>query len=159
MEAAKAGLQQLILERDFYRKELFIANQVIGESNFQILEFNRLDRLLTDAHRQLYIRSPEGHSKPPLPKNWIGTWQSSPHEFPALVCAEDAWRQGNLQAALSHMPGMLNRDDFDLQHRVNVRILYAAMVLSSGVNYPIALRYAEEALQLAFEHRLYNLAR
>ena len=152
----KAALQQIIIERDFFRKEALIANQVIGELGSEIIKF---DKLLADALRQLHCYGPEAPSKRPLPKNWIGTWQSSPHEYPSLVSAEQTWRNGNLQAALNQMPGTLDRKDFDLKHRVNVRLLYAAMISSSGANLDTALLYAEEALQLASTYHLYELAR
>lgn len=151
----KAALHQLINERDHFRKELAIALQAIDELQFQIIEF---DRLLANAHRQLYIHDPRRASRSALPKNWIGVWQSSPQEFPALVCVEDAWRNGHLQSALNQMPTMLERSDFGHQHRVNARLLYSAMISSSGANFPIALQYAEEALQLASKYRLHELA-
>ncbi len=154
-QQVKAALQQIIDERDHYEKELSIAEQAIQEFQFQIIEY---DRLLADAHRQLSIHDPKRTSKISLPKHWIGTWQSSPEEFEALVCVEDAWLKGNLQAALNLMPGMLERIDLGHRHRVNAMLLYSAMISSSGANLMIALRYTEEALTLATRHRLHELA-
>ena len=154
-QEVKAALQRIIHERNHFQKELAIAKEAINELQFQIIEFNRL---LANAHKQLYIHDPKRLSRSILPKTWIGTWQSSPQEYPALTSVEETWRNGHLQTALNQMPGMLDREDFGNHHRINARLLYSAMISSSGANLPIALHYAEEALQLASTYRLHELA-
>ena len=155
IQQVTAACRKLVEERDYWRKEASILNQANMELQFENLE---LDRLLTNAHRQIYADSPERLSGYSIAKSWIGTWESSPEEYPALICVEDAWRNGRLQAALNQIPPMLERKDFGHHHQVNVRLLYCAMISSSGANLLVALHYAEEALQLATKHRLHELA-
>ena len=154
-EQAKASLQQIIRERDHFRNELFIARQAITEMEYHFFE---CDRLLANAHRKLHLQGVDQVSPLSVPMAWIGTWRTSPKEYPALVCAEDAWQQGRLQKALSMMPGLLQREDLGHRHCVNVRLLYSNLIRSGGADLMVALRYAEEALQLATEFRLHDLA-
>ena len=150
----EAALLQIINERNHYRNESAIKTQTIHELVFQIVE---RDRLLANAHRKLYVYDPRRQSRSP-PQDWIGVWLTDPQQFPALLPVEDTWRNGRLQAALNQMPEMLARDDLGLNHRVNARLLYTAMIWSSGGNIAIALQYAEEALDLATWSRLHKLA-
>lgn len=154
-EQVKAALQQIINERDYLRKELALAKQSILELEFQNIE---LYRMLTNAHKQLYLHDPTRISTVSSPKSWIGTWQTSPEEFPALTGVENTWRNGHLQRALSQMPQMLERKDFGHRHRVNARLLYSALIQTSGGNYHAALHYAEEGLRIASEFKLHELA-
>lgn len=156
MEDFKAQIVRIIKERDDLRLELAHAKTTIVELESQNIE---LDRLLSNAHTQLYAND-SSRSSDPVPKaSWIGTWKrSSPLEYPALVPVEMVWSNGNLQHALNQMPAMLERSDFGHRHRINARLLYSALIQSSGRNFQIALNYAEEALQIASELRLHELA-
>lgn len=155
MEEFKTQLVQIIKERDELRTELAHAKTAIIELENQNIE---LDRLLANAHSQLY-ENDSTRSSDPIPKaQWIGTWlRLSPAMYPALAPIETIWRNGNLQHALKLMPTMLERNDFGHSHRINARLLYSALIQSSGGNFHIALQYAEEALQIASELRLHEL--
>ena len=154
-QTVKSALQQIISERDHYRKELSIANQAIQCLESHIIE---LDRLLANAHRQLYVHEPRHRPKRSLPKSWIGPWQCSPKEFPTLTHAEEAWRDGHTQMALTQIPKLLERHDLGCQHRINTLLLCSAMISSAGGDYSMALSFVEEALKLASQYRLYELA-
>lgn len=156
MDDIKGQVVQIIKERDELRTELAHAKTTIVELENQNIE---LDRLLSNAHTELYAND-STRSSDPVPKaSWIGTWKrSSPVDYPALVPVEMAWSNGNLQHALNLMPTMLERTDFGHHHRINARLLYSALIQSSGRNFQIALKYAEEALQIASELRLHELA-
>lgn len=156
MEEFKAQLVQIIKERDEIRTELSHAKTAIVELENQNIE---LDRLLANAHTRLYANDSTRWSNPVPKASWIGTWKrSSPLLYPALVPVEMEWCNGNLQHALNLMPTMLERADFGHRHRTNARLLYSALIQSSGKNFHVALKYAEEALQIASELRLHELA-
>lgn len=154
-QRVKAACQQVIDERDYWRKEASILKQAITELQFEKLE---LERLVDNAHRQIKIDNPKRLQEYSIQSTWIGTWKCSPQEYPALVCVEDAWRNGHLQQALNQMPTMLERKDFGHHHQVNARLLYCALISTSGVNLMLGLHYAEEALQLATRYHLQELA-
>lgn len=149
------ALKCIVGERDALRKELSIAKETITELELQNTEYNRL---LTNAHKEISAHDPERSPISPLPKSWIGTWLSSPLDYPTLLPAEEAWQNGHLQRALNMMPAMLAREGLSHHHQINARLLYSAMLQSSGSNLAIALQYAEEALQSAIDYRLYHLA-
>ncbi|MCJ1454798.1 hypothetical protein MMC28_005151 [Mycoblastus sanguinarius] len=151
---AQATLLKLISERDQLRMELAYARSTIVELETQNVEFTRL---LSNAHAALQACD----AKPfvfPSPKRWIGTWHSSPSEYPELAPIEDAWENGRLQHALSQMPAQLERTDLGHRHRINARLLYSALIQSSGDNFNSALLYAEEACQIAMEVNMQELA-
>ncbi len=149
-----AALQSIVSERDALRNELSIAKQTITELELQNTQF---DRLLTKAHRHFYTPDPDRGPVSPPPKTWIGTWLSSPLDYPALLPVEEAWRNGHLQQALILMPALLAREDLDEYHHVNCRLLYSALIQSNGSDFSMALQYAEEALQIATDHKLHQL--
>lgn len=149
-----AALKSIVSERDALRNELSIARQTITELELQNTEF---DRLLTKAHKQFYTLDP--HKKPVCPprKSWIGTWLSSPLDYPSLTPVEEVWRNGHLQQALTMMPALLAREDLGEYHHVNCRLLYSALIQSSGSDFLIALQYAEGALKIATDQKLHQL--
>ena len=142
-------------ERDEIRKELLYAKTAVVELENQNLE---LDRMLKIAQSQLAEHIPKRSSTPAL-KDSIGTWLSSPDEYPGLLSVENTWRNGHLQEALSQMPTLIEREDFGIRHQINARLLLSSMIQSSSHNYPLALRWAEEALRMASqEQQLLDLA-
>ncbi|KAL9104052.1 MAG: hypothetical protein Q9163_000949 [Psora crenata] len=144
----------LIRERDQLRSGLKLARAAIVEMESQNIE---LDRLLSDAHASILAANP----KPvvtPATTSWIGMWACSPTEYPSLAPIETLFRTGQTQQALNWMPSFLKREDLDDLHHVNGRLLYAAMLQSTGSHLRIALLYAEEALQISNEVRLYELS-
>jgi len=149
-----AALRCIVTERDALRNELAIAKQTITELELQNTEF---DRLLTKAHRHFYTPSAEKGSVFPPSRRWIGTWLSSPLAHPTLLPVEEAWQNGHLQQALNMMPAMLACEDLGPHHHVNCRILYSALIQSSGSNFSIALQYADEALRIATDQKLHQL--
>ena len=154
IEEAKESLVEIARERDELRVVLSHAKTAIIELENQNIE---LDRLLSNAHFQLHESNPKRFATL-APKAWIGTWQSDPEQYPALVPIENVWRNGHLQQALNLMPAMLERKDFGVRHRINARLLFSALIQSSGENFRTALQYAEEALQLASAAKLHELA-
>lgn len=149
-----AALKSIVSERDALRHELSVAKQTITELELQNTEF---DRLLTIAHKQFYTLDPPRGPVSPLRKSWIGTWLTSPLDHPSLSPVEEAWRSGRLQQALTMMPALLAREDLGEYHHVNCRLLYSALIQSSGSDFSIALQYAEEALQIATHQKLHQL--
>lgn len=149
-----AALKSIVSEREALRHELAIAKQTITELELQNIEF---DRLLNNAHKHFYSPDPDKGSVSPPPKGWIGTWLSSPLENPALFPVEEAWRHGHLQQALAMLPALLIHEDLGEYHHVNCRLLYSALIQSTGSELSIALRYAEEALQIATDQKLHQL--
>ena len=142
-------------ERDEIRKELLYAKTAVVELENQNLE---LDRMLKIAQTQLSEHVPK-RSSIPAPKVSIGTWLSSPDEYPGLWPVENMWRNGHLQQALSQMPTLIEREDFGVCHQINARLLLSSMIQSSSHNYQDALRWAEEALRMASqEQQLLDLA-
>ena len=134
MDLFKTQLLQIVKERDELRTELARAKTVIIELENQNIE---LDRMLTSAHAHLYANG-SARSSDPIPKvSWIGTWKrSDPLMYPALVPVETAWCNGYLQHALNMMPTLLERSDFGHLHRINARLLYSALIQSSGKELP-----------------------
>lgn len=147
-------LLQIINERDQLRVELRHAKSAIIELEGQTLEY---DRLLSNALSQLQACQ----SKPiptvaPKP-SWIGTWQCSLHT-PRLALIETAWANGWLQKALSQMPAMVDRNDLGPHHFINSRLLYSALLQSTGGDLRQALANAEEAITMAVDLGLQDLA-
>ena len=149
----KANLLQVINERNQLKVELMHAKSAIIELGNQNLEY---DRLLSNALLQLEACNP----KPTVPTapttSWIGTWQCS-SEYPQLAPIERAWANGWLQKALAQMPAMLDREDLGPHHAINSRLLYSAL-LQSGANLQQALHNAEEAIAMALDLGLQQLA-
>jgi tetratricopeptide (TPR) repeat protein len=154
IEEAKAMLLKIVRERDELRIELAHAKTAIIELENQNVEY---DRLLSNANNQLYESDPKRFAIL-APQEWIGTWQCDPEHYPALVPIEKVWRNGHLQQALNMMPAMLERKDFGVRHRINARILFSALIQCSGDNFRVACQYAEEALQIASEAQIHELA-
>lgn len=150
----KENLLQIINERDQLRVELMHAKSAIIELENQTLEY---DCLLSSALSQLQACK----AKPPVtvaPRtSWIGTWQCS-SDCPQLAQIETDWANGWLQKALSQMPAMLDRDDLGPHHVINSRLLYSALLQSTGENLQPALANAEEAVTMAVDLGLQDLA-
>ena len=161
-EEATRDLHEIVRERDELRKErneirieLRCAKTAVVELENQNLE---LDRMLRIAHSQLSEHVPKRSSNP-APKIVIGSWLASPEEYPGLRGAEDMWRNGHLQQALSQMPTIIEREDFGVRHQINARLLLSAIIQSSSHNLQTALQWAEEALRMASqEQRLLDLS-
>ena len=162
VEEIKRDLQEIVRERDELRKErdeirielLYAKTAVVGLEN-QNLE---LDRMLKIAHSQLSEHVPK-RSSTPEPKTCVGSWLSSPEEYPGLRAAENMWRNGHLQQALSQMPTIIERKDFGVRHQINARLLLSAIIQSSSHDFQVALQWAEEALRMASqEQQLLDLA-
>ncbi|KAK0512163.1 hypothetical protein JMJ35_005291 [Cladonia borealis] len=156
IEEIERDLHKIVRERDELRKErdeirieLLHAKAAVVELEKQNLE---LDRMLKIAHSQLseHVRK---CSSTPAPKNPIGSWLSSPDDYPGLCSAEDMWRNGHLQQALSQMPALIERKDFGVRHQINARLLLSAMIQSSSHDFQLALKWAEEALRMASEEQ------
>ena len=162
VEEMKSELCKIIRERNELRNErgdirteLHYAKIAVVELEKQNLES---DRMLKIAQSQLSEHVPKC-SWTPAPKVSIGTWLSSPDEYPGLWPVENMWRNGHLQRALSQMPTLIEREDFGVRHQVNARLLLSAMIQSSSHDYPDALRWAEEALRMASQdQQLLDLA-
>lgn len=145
--------EELRKERDEIRMELRCAKIAVVELENQNVE---LDRMLKIAHSQLSEHIPK-RSATPAPN--IGTWLSSPEEYPGLCAAENMWRNGRLQQALSQMPTLIEREDFGVRHQINARLLLSALIQSSSHDFQVALQWAEEALRMASqEQQLLDLA-
>ena len=140
---------ELRQERDEVRIELLHAKAAVVELEKQNLE---LDHMLKIAHSQLSEYVPKRTSTP-APKIPIGSWLSSPDDYPGLCSAEDMWRNGHLQQALSQMPALIERKDFGVRHQINARLLLSAMIQSSSHDFQLALKWAEEALRMASEEQ------
>ena len=161
IDEVKRDLLEIVKERDQLRKEhqelcieLTYAKTIVLELEKQNLE---MDRMLTIAHARLSeIHS--GHSWNIAPKTFIGSWLSSPEEYPGLWYVEDLWRNGYIQQAYSQMPALTERKDFGVRHRINARLLFSAIIQSSSNKFQDALQWSEEALHLASEEQLPDLA-
>ncbi len=156
IEEVERELHKIIRERDELRKErdeirieLLYAKTAVVELENQNLE---LDRMLKSAHSQLSEHALKCSSTP-APKTFIGSWLSSPEEYPGLGSAENMWRNGHLQQALSQMPTLIERKDFGVRHQINARLLLSAIIQSSSHNFQVALQWAEEALRMASEEQ------
>lgn len=168
----------IIKERDDLRIDNQLSKMAIVELENQIME---LDRLLTNSQglvrgMQQYtgtflsnastesVNSTVRNSKARTGfivagnKSFIGPWECSPLEYPLLAPIEDLFRNGQRQKALNQMPQLLMRRDLDSRSRVNTKLLFAALIQSSGQNLMTALRLTEEALCLASEVKLIELA-
>ena len=155
VEEVKRDLQEIVRERDEIRIELLYAKTAVVELENQNLE---LDRMLKIAHSQLSEHVPK-RSSTPEPKTCVGSWLSSPEEYPGLRAAENMWRNGHLQQALSQMPTLIERKDFGVRHQINARLLLSAIIQSSSHDFQVALQWAEEALRMASqEQQLLDLA-
>ena len=150
----KSVLQQIISERDQLRLELMHAKSVIVELENQNLEY---DRLLSETLSELQVRKPNPTVTVAPTTSWIGTWQCS-SDYPLLSPIEKAWENGWLQKALSQMPAMMNREDLGPQHVIQSRLLYSAILQSTGTNLQQALASAEEAVTIAVDLGLQELA-
>ena len=149
----KANLLHIINERNQLRVELMHAKSAIIELENQNLEY---DRLLSSALSQQEACQ-QNSSPAVVPKTrWIGTWQCS-SDYPQLAPIEDAWERGWLQKALTQMPAILDRHDLGPHHAINSRLLYSAL-LQTGANLQQALIYAEEAVTMAVDLGLQELA-
>lgn len=168
----------IIRERDHLRIDNQLSKMAIVELENQIME---LDRLLTNSQALVrgmqqytgtFLSNASAESVNLSPrtsrtktsflaagkKSFIGPWECSPLEFPLLAPIEDLFRNGQRQKALNQMPQLLMRRDLDSRYRVNTKLLFAALIQSSGQNLMTALRLTEEALCLASEVKLIELA-
>ena len=150
----KASLQQIISERDQLRVELMHAKSAIIELENQNLEY---DRLLSETLSELQVRKPKLTVTVAPTASWIGTWQCS-SEYPLLAPIEKAWANGWLQKALSQIPAMMDREDLGPHHVIQSRLLYSAILQSTGTNLQQALASAEEAVTMAVDLGLQELA-
>ena len=149
----KANLLQIINERDQLRVQLMHAKSTINELENQNLEY---DRLLSNALSQLEACKPKPTVDIAPKTSWIGTWQCS-SDYPQFGPIEKAWASGQLQKALTQIPAMVDREDLGPHHAVNSRLLYSAL-LQSGANLQQALAKAEEAVTMAVDLGLQELA-
>ena len=150
----KASLLQIINERDQLRVELMHAKSAIIELENQNLEY---DRLLSNAVSQFQACKPKPIVTFKPKTSWIGTWECSP-DYPQLAPIEKAWANGFLQKALAQMPAIIEREDLGPHHLVNSRLLYSALLQSTSANLQQALAYAEEAITMAVDLGLQELA-
>lgn len=150
----KASLLRIINERNQLKVELMHAKSAIVELENQNLEY---DRLLSNALSQLQASKPKPTATVTPKTSWIGTWQCS-SDYPQLAPIEKAWSNGWLQKALTQMPAMVDREDLGPQHRINSRLLYSALLQSTGANLQQALAHAEEAVTMAVDLGLQELA-
>lgn len=150
----RASLLQIIKERDQLRIELMHAKSAIIELENQNSEY---DGLLSDALSQLQTLKPKPTVVVTPRTSWIGTWQCS-SDYPQLSHIEKDWANGWLQKALTQMPAMLDREDLGPPHAINSRLLYSALLQSSGGNLQQALANAEEAVTIAVDLGLQELA-
>ena len=150
----KTDLLQIINERNQLKVELMHAKSVIVELEKQNLEY---DRLLSSALRQLEACNPKPTMTIAPKTSWIGTWQCSSN-YPQLAPIEKAWSNGSLQKALSQMPAMLDREDLGPHHTINSKLLFSALLQSTGHNLQQALVNAEEAVTMAVDLGLQELA-
>lgn len=150
----KACLLQIINERDQLKVELMHAKSAIIELENQNLEY---DHLLSNAISQLQAckQNTAVTSNPKI--SWIGTWQCS-SDYPQLAPIEKAWANGFLQKALAQMPALIDREDLGPHHLVNSRLLYSALLQSTGANLQQALANAEEAVTIAVNLGLQEMA-
>ena len=156
VEECTRDLRKIVRERDELRKErdeicieLLYAKAAVIELENQNLE---LDRMLKIAHSQLSEQVPECSSTT-APKTSIGSWLSSPEEYPGLRSVENMWRNGHLQQALSQMAILVERQDLGVRHQINARLLLSSIIQSSSHNFQVALQWAEEALRMASEEQ------
>ena len=149
----KANLLQIINERNQLRVQLMHAKSAIIELENQNLEY---DRLLSNAlsHQEACKSKPSVATAPK--SKWIGTWQCS-SDYPQLAPVEKAWGKGWLQKALALMPALIGQEDLGPHHAINSRLLYSAL-LQAGANLQQALTYAEEAVTMAVDLGLQELA-
>ena len=151
---ARTKLLGILKERQQLREQLELANVAICElENQNIL----LDRLLTKACTIERIKRTKPTTKSLL-KTYIGPWECSSSEYPALLAVENLFRNGKRQKALNSMPRLLARKDLDDRTRVNAKLLYAALIQSTGRNIRQALMLAEGALASASELQIHDLA-
>ena len=150
----KTNLLQIINERDQLRVELMHAKSAIIELENQNLGY---DFLLSNALSQLQTCKPTPTAAVTPKVSWIGTWKCS-SDYPQLATIEKDWVNGRLQKALSQMPAMLDREALRPRHTINSRLLYSALLQSSGANLQQALALAEEAVTMAVDLGLQELA-
>lgn len=149
----KASLLQIINERNQLKVELIHANSAIIELENQNQEY---DRLLSNALSQLQACKPKPIVTVSPKTSWIGTWQCS-SDYPQLAPIEKSWANGWLQKALAQMPAVLDQD-LGAHHTINSRLLYSALLQSTGANLRQALANAEEAVAMAVDLGLQELA-
>lgn len=150
----KASLLQIINERNQLGVELMHAKSAIIELENQNLGYNRL---LSNALSQLQACKPKPTVIVEPNTSWIGTWQCS-SDYPQLAPIEKAWANGWLQKAISQMPAMIDRVDLGPHHLIQSRLLYSALLQSTGANLQQALANAEEAVTMAVDLGLQELA-
>ncbi len=148
-----ASLLQIINERNQLRVELMHAKSAIVELENQNLEY---DHLLSNALSELQACKPKPTATVTPKTSWIGTWQCS-SDYPQLAPIEKDWANGWLQKALAQMPAMLEQD-LGPHHAINSRLLYSALLQSTGTNLRQALANAEEAVTNAVDLGLQELA-
>ena len=147
-------LLQIINERDQLKVELKHAKSAIIELENQNMEY---DRLLSIALSQLQTcKSTRAESISPC-TSWLGNWQCS-SDYPELAPIENAWAKGSIQTALSQMPAILAREDLGPHYHVNSRLLFSALLQSTDANLQQALAKAEEAVTMAVDLGLQELA-
>ena len=149
----KASLLKIINERNQLKVELMHAKSAIVELENQNQEY---DRLLSNALSQHQACKPKPIATVSPKISWIGTWQCS-SDYPQLAPIENSWANGWLQEALVQMPAMLNQD-LGAHHTINSRLLYSALLQSTGANLRQALANAEEAVTMAVDLGLQELA-
>ena len=152
-EEIRTLLHGIIEERDRLRVEWQLSRAAIVELENQNIE---LSRLLSITHDSFRAADPKPAYAAPN-ASFIGLWECLPAEYPSLVPMEDLFRTGQKQRALNAASSLLGRRDLDDRHRANGRLLYAAILQSTGSNLRTALAYAEEALQISYEVGFHQL--
>lgn len=148
-----ASLLQIINERNQLREELMHAKSAIVELENQNLEYHHL---LSNALSELQACKRKPTATVTTKTSWIGTWQCS-SDYPQLAPIEKDWANGWLQKALAQMPAMLEQD-LGPHHAINSRLLNSALLQSTGTNLRQALANAEEAVTIAVDLGLQELA-
>lgn len=148
-------LIQIINDRHRLQTELHYAESTIFELDAQNRELHRLLKSVQDALQSSDKRAPTQIHPRNLDlshkANWIGgTWLSCAKTAPLLTAAEAAWQGGKPQQALALLTPILNEEDLKPSHRINVGLLYSAILRGNG-DLQGALHHAEECLSIARE--------
>ena len=144
----------IIKERDQLREHLELANVALCELENQNII---LDKRLTNVY-EIQRNSRTKRTLRVLERSFIGPWECSPSDFPALLPVEELFRNGKRQQALNCMPALLMDNSLNDRTRVNAKLLYTALIQSTGRDIRKALGLAEDALTWAYELQLQDLA-
>ncbi|KAH0547635.1 hypothetical protein FGG08_000124 [Glutinoglossum americanum] len=149
------AVAKILKERDELRIETTYQGQIVGQLGRQL---DYYESLLISTQCELKAYRPHGlKNKEADDGVWIGTWLSTKKGKFALGPAETAWSKREHQRAIAILDAIILGGGENNDIKIRARLLKAVVGRDCGLKKE-ALVESEDALQMAIEKQLYDLA-